>query len=42
MHPSWIKYRKDYESYLKIEKSLSPNSVEAYMRDYDKLVQFTE
>ncbi|MEX1001996.1 MAG: site-specific tyrosine recombinase XerD [Crocinitomicaceae bacterium] len=42
MHPSWIKYKKDYRTYLKIEKSLSPNSVEAYLRDFDKLTQFLE
>lgn len=39
---SWIKYRKDYQSYLKIEKSLSENSILAYLRDYDKLVQYLE
>ncbi|MBK7129477.1 MAG: site-specific tyrosine recombinase XerD [Crocinitomicaceae bacterium] len=42
MHSSWIKYRKDYQSYLKIEKSLSSNSVEAYLRDFDKIGQFLE
>lgn len=42
MHSSWIKYRKDYQSFLKIEKSLSENSVEAYVRDFDKLYQFLE
>ncbi|MGB1102638.1 MAG: site-specific tyrosine recombinase XerD [Crocinitomicaceae bacterium] len=42
MHQSWIKYRKDYQSYLKIEKSLSANSVEAYLRDYDKFTQYLE
>ncbi|MEO9532043.1 MAG: site-specific tyrosine recombinase XerD [Crocinitomicaceae bacterium] len=42
MHSSWLKYRKDYQSYLKIEKSLSANSVEAYLRDFDKLTQYLE
>ncbi|MFT5824440.1 MAG: integrase/recombinase XerD [Crocinitomix sp.] len=42
MHASWIKYRKDYQSYLKIEKSLSENSIVAYLRDYDKLLQYLE
>ncbi|MBI3133190.1 MAG: site-specific tyrosine recombinase XerD [Bacteroidetes bacterium] len=37
-----MKYKKDYQSYLKIEKSLSENSVLAYMRDYEKLMQFME
>ncbi len=30
-----------YQTYLRLEKSLSPNSVEAYMADLDKLVRFT-
>jgi integrase/recombinase XerD len=42
LHNSWIKYRKDYQSYLKIEKSLSENSISAYLRDYDKLLQYLE
>jgi integrase/recombinase XerD len=42
LHASWIKYRKDYQSYLKIEKSLSENSIVAYLRDYDKLLQYLE
>jgi integrase/recombinase XerD len=42
LHSSWLKYRKDYQNYLKIEKSLSANSVEAYLRDFDKLTQFLE
>jgi integrase/recombinase XerD len=42
LHSSWIKYKKDYQSYLKIEKALSPNSVEAYARDMDKLTQYLE
>jgi len=42
LHASWIKYKKDYQSYLKIEKSLSENSIVAYLRDYEKLIQFME
>lgn len=30
-----------YQIYLRLEKSLSPNSVDAYMRDLSKLVNFT-
>jgi integrase/recombinase XerD len=40
VHSSWIKYKKDYLNYLKIEKALSANSVEAYLRDVDKLTQY--
>ncbi len=42
MHPSWNKYKKDYSSYLKIERGLSINSIEAYKQDFDKLTQFLE
>lgn len=31
-----------FRSYLRLERSLSPNTVEAYLRDADKLYQFTE
>lgn len=40
MSSFWDKYRKDYQNYLKIEKSLSKNSVEAYIHDYDKLANY--
>lgn len=33
---------KAYETYLKLERGLSPNSVEAYIRDVDKLRRFAE
>ena len=35
-------YRKGFESFLKLERSLSENSVQAYLRDVDKLIQFLE
>lgn len=42
MHSSWLKYKKDYSTYLKIEKALSDNSIEAYIRDFDKLTQYLQ
>jgi integrase/recombinase XerD len=38
----WRSTIKGFQSYLKLEKSLSANSIEAYSRDIDKLYQFTE
>ena len=38
----WSSTIKGFKAYLKLERSLSPNSVEAYVRDVDKLVQFLE
>ncbi|SRR5579871_842652 len=36
----WEAYKKGYKSYLQLEKSLSDNSVEAYLLDVEKLTQF--
>lgn len=33
----WDAYKKGFKAYLQLEKSLSDNSVEAYMHDVDKL-----
>jgi integrase/recombinase XerD len=38
----WGPYKKGFKAYLQLEKSLSGNSVEAYMRDIDKLTQYLE
>lgn len=38
----WGLAKKQFKSYLKLEKSLSDNSIEAYLRDVDKLQQFAE
>lgn len=35
-------YQKGFESFLKLERSLSSNSIAAYLRDVDKLLQFFE
>ena len=31
---------RKYQQYLKLEKSLSPNTLEAYLTDLDKLMSF--
>ena len=38
----WENYKKGYKAYLQLEKSLSENSVEAYLRDIDKLTQYLQ
>jgi integrase/recombinase XerD len=39
---SWASYIKGFKAYLQLEKSLSKNTIEAYQRDMQKLVQFFE
>jgi len=40
---TWNSYVNGFKSYLQLERSLSENTVEAYLRDVDKLAQlFTE
>lgn len=38
----WQSLKIGFKSFLKLEKSLSKNSVEAYIRDVEKFVQFLE
>ena len=38
----WDAYKKGFKAYLQLEKSLSDNSVEAYLRDIEKLTQFLQ
>jgi integrase/recombinase XerD len=38
----WQKAKKGFSSYLRLEKSLSANSVGAYLTDLDKLIQFAD
>ena len=39
---NWPIYQKQFESYLQLEKSLSGNSVEAYLNDLGKLRSFLD
>ncbi len=39
---NWDDFINDFKSYLKLERSLSPNSVEAYIRDVEKLKDFID
>lgn len=36
----WEGHKKGFKAYLQLEKSLSPNSVEAYLRDIEKFTQY--
>jgi len=36
----WEIYLKGFKAYLQLERSLSPNSIEAYLRDVEKLAAF--
>lgn len=38
----WEPYKKGFKAYLQLEKSLSENSVEAYLHDIDKLTSYFE
>ena len=39
---NWDTYIKQFGQYLKLERSLSQNSIDAYVRDVEKLKQFVE
>jgi len=36
----WNSYKKGFKAWLQLEKSLAANSVEAYLRDIDKLTDY--
>jgi integrase/recombinase XerD len=38
----WLPYKKGFKAYLQLERSLSPNSVVAYLADLEKLTTFFE
>src|SRR5687768_1094983 len=38
----WAPQIKSYKAYLQLEKSLSDNSVEAYLHDVEKLTQYLQ
>lgn len=37
---NWNRYLTQFENYLRLEKAMSENSIEAYLRDVNKLYQF--
>jgi integrase/recombinase XerD len=37
---NWSIYKKGFKAFLQLEKSLSAHSVEAYLRDIDKLTNY--
>lgn len=39
---NWTPYTRGFTAFLKLEKSLSENSIEAYTRDVGKLIQYLE
>lgn len=39
---NWPIYIQHFKNYLRLELSMSPNSIEAYVRDVEKLSQFAE
>ena len=38
----WDSYKKGFKAYLQLEKSLADNSVDAYLRDIDKVTQYLQ
>ncbi|MBP7478395.1 MAG: site-specific tyrosine recombinase XerD [Chitinophagales bacterium] len=40
MSEHWNSYKKGFKAYLKLEKGLSNNSIEAYLRDIEKLSSY--
>lgn len=38
----WLRYRREFETHLRLEKAVSANTVEAYLHDYDLLRRYAE
>lgn len=38
----WEPYKKGFKAYLQLERSLSPNSIEAYLNDIEKLTSYLQ
>src|SRR5438067_5600979 len=38
----WAPYKKGFKAWLQLERSLSDNSVEAYLRDIEKFTEFLQ
>ena len=38
----WEPYKKGFKAWLQLEKSLAENSIEAYLRDIDKLTDYLQ
>ena len=42
LYAMWEPYKKGYKAWLQLERSLSENSIESYLRDIDKLTQYLQ
>jgi integrase/recombinase XerD len=42
IHPDWKFFRREFKAYLGLERSLSSNSLIAYLADIEKLIQFIQ
>src|ERR1700726_4288551 len=42
LHNMWESYKKGYKAWLQLERSLSGNSIEAYLHDVDKFTSWLQ
>ncbi|MBS0010545.1 MAG: site-specific integrase, partial [Bacteroidales bacterium] len=42
MRENWTDCTREFKNYLKIERSLSENSIQAYLQDLEKLRKYCE